>query len=411
MNQSSLPGNTTSASGRFIAERENDDALEYEAFAEDQDPLDIEAATWVVRLRNGLDAVGEAELRDWLDEDPSHQAAFDDMDGTFGRLRDMPQEEVQSLRSGLNAGAPASTIHMPQATQPDKGQVGPVPQPRPVAVPPRPASPGRRAWMLDIGRLFPQAAAAAVAFGAVGGGWLGWQHWRGLPTYENRYATARGQRLQAQLPDGSSVAFDTDTQAEVRLYRDRREVQLAQGQAMFSVQADSARPFHVFSGGLRITVVGTRFSVRHTHSGLDAGVTRVVVEEGRVRVQLHARNGEDSSAVLGRTMEVVELVANQSVATDVDGRLGLVSQVAPGSVAPWREGRINFDNTSLAQALAEFERYGVTGLAIRDPAVAAMRVGGSFQLQHFDKFVQSLPAQLPVRLQRRGAVTEVIATR
>ena len=35
----------------------------------------------------------------------------------------------------------------------------------------------------------------------------------------------------------------------------------------------------------------------------------------------------------------------------------------------------------LAQALAEFERYGDTGLVVRDPAIAALKVHGSFELQ------------------------------
>lgn len=414
MHQPSPPGNAPPASGSPAADQESADARDYDAFADDQDPLDIQAATWVARRRNGLDAAGEAELRDWLAEDPRHQAAYDDMDGTFGRLRDMPTEQAQALRDSIRPGeASQFTTQTSQAERPADRVERPAPQPPHQQTPPRPASPGRRAWMLDVGRLFPQAATVAVAFSLVGGGWLGWEHWRSQPTFENSYATARGQQVRVELPDGSTLVLDTATQAETRLYRDRREVRLLEGQALFSVQADAAQPFHVFAGGLRITVVGTRFSVRHTRNGLDEEQTRVVVEEGRVRVVRHASSDVGTPPGPREAIEepAVELVAGQSIVADADGRLGAMSQVPPGSAAPWRDGRVNFDNTPLAQALAEFERYGSTGLVIRDPVVATMRVGGSFELKRFNSFAQSLPQQLPVRLEPRGGFVEVVRTR
>ena len=395
MNQSPPNGSPGHPAPDHGSGRDDRDEREYEEFADGQDPLDIQAATWVARRRNGLNAAGEAELRAWLAADPSHQAAYDDMDDTFGRLRDMPADQVETLRAGLR---PSEASHPSTHT----------PEPR-QQTPPRPTSPGRRAWLLDIGRLFPQAATAAVAFSVVGSGWLGWEHWRSQPTFEKAYATTRGQQLRTDLPDGSVLTLDTATQAEVRLYRDRREVHLRDGQALFSVQADSAHPFHVFAGGLRVTVVGTRFSVRHTRSGLGEGETRVVVEEGRVRV---ARNTSmEAGELLGGGDDAVELTAGQSVAASSDGQLGRVTTVPPGSVAPWRDGRVNFDNTPLAQALAEFERYGATGLVISDPAVAAMRVGGSFELKRFNSFAQSLSQQLPVRLEQRGGSVEVVDLR
>jgi transmembrane sensor len=50
------------------------------------------------------------------------------------------------------------------------------------------------------------------------------------------------------------------------------------------VQADPDRPFDVLAGPLRITVLGTRFSVRYTADASVPGGVRVAVEEGRVKV-------------------------------------------------------------------------------------------------------------------------------
>jgi transmembrane sensor len=376
------------------------DEREFAAFASDQDPLDVEAATWVTRRRSGLDAQGEADLQAWLDADPRHPEALADMDATFGEVRQLPGDDVARLKTVLADRESVVQAIPPRAAQPRQ----------------RPAQTG--SWggvatgLLGLLRpLLPQASAAALALATLGTAWMGWDHWRQQPVFEQTYATQRGQQLTATLPDaqaqasaaGSSLHLDTATRTEVRLYRDRREVHLQDGQALFAVHADNDRPFHVYAGGLRITVVGTRFSVRHTRTGLGAGQTVIAVEEGRVRVA-RADRGE-----AGQEVTPVELSAGQTVAADVQGRIGHVATLAANAISPWRDGRLSFDRTPLSQAIAEFERYGRTDLVVRDPAVAALPVGGSYGLQHFARFVETLPQVLPVRLVRRGEVTEVVA--
>ena len=343
--------------------------------------LDLAAATWAARRRNGLDAEGQAALQAWLDADPRHAAALEDMAATVGQLRQLPGEEVAALRRGLPRAASARDSE-------------------------RQARPAPRGWRL--GALFAPAAVAVLVVAVAGGGWMGWTRWQALPTFEQAFATERGQQIVARLPDdparGTSVQLDTATRLEARLFRDRREVRLQDGQALFSVHADAARPFHVWAGPLHIVVVGTRFSVRHTSSGLDAGRTVVAVEEGDVRVSRAPGQapGQDDGAA------PVELVAGQMLVGEDDGRLGPVTRVAPAAVAAWRSGRISFDHTPLAQALAEFERYRSTGLVIRDPAVAKLPVGGSYSLQQFGRFAESLPMVLPVKLVPQGEVSEIV---
>jgi transmembrane sensor len=402
------------------------DEREYEAFAQAQDPLDLEAATWVARRRNGLDAAGEAELQAWLAADPRHAEAFADMDATFGDVKQLPDGDVAALKAGLPApmkARPGWRHPAPETAGPRRRTTGPA------TPPPRPAPPDRRPWRErwgGWGPLLPHAAAAAIAFALVGGGWMGWDHWRRMPTFEQTFATARGQQLTAILPDanaatrtsGSRLQLDTATRVAVRLYRDRREVRLSDGQAMFSVEPDAERPFHVWAGALRITVLGTRFSVRHTPSGLGAGQTIVSVEEGRVRVAKarvaggdEGEGARDSGVIAPDGVPSMELGAGQSVVADGTGHLGPVTTVPVANIAPWRDGRISFDQTPLAQAIAEFERYGRTGLVVHDPSVAALPVGGSYSLTHWQRFAETLPQVLPVRLVRRGEVTEVVARR
>lgn len=377
------------------------DVREFEDYARTQDPVQVQAALWATRRTEGLDAASEAEFQDWLRADPAHADAYEEMEKSFDPVRELPDDKVQSLKEGLrqdaSMGAPAQEL-----------PASPVHVAGPAVRPPRPASPGRRAWMVGMGRFFPQAATAMAAVALVGGGWMGWDHWRSQPTFAKNYATERGQRLDIQLPDGSTLQLDAATQAEVRLYRERREVRLAEGQALFVVHANPQQPFDVLAGAVRVTVVGTRFSVRHTRAGLDAGKTVVAVESGRVRVSRMGSSGRvEADYAAGR----VELTTGQGVTADETGRLQAVISVAPGSVAGWRNGRISFNDTPLAEALAELERYGDTGLVVRNPAVGALRLGGSFDVRQAGTFAQALPSLLPVRLERRNGVVEIIGLR
>jgi transmembrane sensor len=373
----------------------DDDEREFEAFARDQDPLDIEAATWVVRRHEGLDAQAEAELQAWLDADPRHAEALVEMDALRGDVQQIPDNDVAALKASLSEGQQSAA--MPPTPVPALA----LPDTRPTGRENRQRRAGTCGGLPWWPAWLPQALTACAAVAIVAGAWLAWQHWLQQPDFEQTYATARGELLRVTLPDaatqGSIMQMDTATRTTARLFRDHREVVLEDGQAMFIVHPDKQRPFHVLTGNMRITVVGTRFSVRHTQSGLDAGQTVVAVEQGHVRVAKEA--GEAP----------LDLTAGQMVVADASGHLGPVKNIAPSAVANWREERLSFDQTPLAEAIAEFERYVHTGLVVHDPAVAALPVGGSYSLKEFQRFAESLPKVLPVRLVRHGAVTEVVA--
>jgi transmembrane sensor len=331
--------------------QEQADLREHAAFAATQDPLALAAATWFSR-RGNLDAQQQAEFAAWLAADARHAQAYAQLKETHRAARRIPAHV-------------AARWTVPPAS------------PAPVSAP-------RRHWL----RALPYAAAAMLLLGVGAGGYQWWQQ----PTFSQSYATARGQRLAVSLPDGSKLQLDTATQLHVTVYRQRREVRLAHGEALFQVQAKQGQPFDVLSGPVTVTVVGTQFAVRNTLA--QDGQLRVAVQHGHVRVA-------------GARQDQVDLTAGEGVTADAGGRLSAVASLAPGSVAPWRDGRITFDNVPLGAALAEFERYGDTGLAVRDPAVARLRIGGSFSLTQLDRFAAALPQLLPVQLVHSGSANEI----
>jgi transmembrane sensor len=352
------------------------EARALQAFLGDQDPVDVQAAHWHTRQEQGLSNGEQAQLAQWLQASTRHAEAFGRIDMGVARLRALPADEVAQWRASQAVAQPstAATSHKP-STQP------------------RPARP--RPWLQALLPGPRGLALCAVLLMALG---LGWQQWL-QPVYSAHYVVERGQRQSLQLPDGSSLALDADTDVQVRLYRHRREVQLVHGQAMFSVAPDASKPFEVQAGPARVTVVGTRFSVRYRQDGIDAGQVRVDVQEGRVCV---AAAQSPATALL--------LTAGQTTQVAADGQLAPVGSVAPDSVGLWRKGLLRFDNTPLTQALQELERYGPTGLVVHDPAVAALPIGGSYATARPAEFANMLTLVLPVRLvPGAGGRAEIVA--
>ncbi|TSD60012.1 DUF4880 domain-containing protein [Variovorax sp. KBS0712] len=320
-----------------------------------QDVLD-----WFVRRQRAhWSASDERAFQAWLGADARHGEAFREWESRWRAFDAIAPETVAGWRSGFEGHAPAA--------------------------------PTRRGFLKP-------AVVLGVSGMAVGAGYLGWRHVQAQPVFEQAFATRRGQQLEAPLPDGSRLRLDTATCLEVRLFRDRREVTLIDGQAVFAVQSDAKRPFDVLAGPLRVRVVGTRFAVRHTPGMPGADGTRVSVEEGKVRV---LRRAPDA------TSEVF-LVAGRQVESDAQGRFSAVSAVPRDGIAPWREHRLSFVDTPLARALAELERYGSTGLVVNDPAVAALRLSGTFDPRDARTLRRALASALPVRLKETGTVAEIL---
>ena len=349
-------------------------------------PLPEQALRWWVRSQHGLSAQEQHALDQWQAQSPAHQQAYAAWQADWQALDQLSVPAVQHLRNQLARDLAAEAVRPPQAQT--------------AASLPGHGSHHRSAWAgLRAGwQALPQwlgaastrwaqgAVAAALVLGTAFGVMevVGWSPWQSPPQFAQAFAASQGQQTQVQLPDGSLLRLDTGTQLDVALYAQRREVRLAQGQAMFKVQGDAARPFDVLAGPVRITVVGTRFAVRYTPGMAGYDGVRVAVEEGRVQV---ATPG--AAPVL--------LTAGQQVVTDAAGTLGPVVAVPPSGIAPWRAHRVSFDDTPLAQALAELGRYGPAGITLQDPQLGALRLTGTFDPRHLDNFVRALPRVLPVR--------------
>jgi len=208
---------------------------------------------------------------------------------------------------------------------------------------------------------------------------LGWQ--QGV-----RHATAIGENRTIALADGSRLTLNTATRLRTAPGA-ARKVWLDSGEAWFDIAHDPAHPFVVEAGNSRVTVLGTRFTVRR-----DGPSTTVLVEQGRVRVTGSGERGE--SVELTRHQEATASAGRIVLAEHTDAQLE--QRLA------WREGRIVFDGATLAEAVAEFNRYNERKLVVNDAQAAALRIGGSFAPTNVDGFVRLLEQGFGLQA-RRGS--------
>lgn len=364
-----------------------------------------DALDWFVRRRNeGFGVEQERAFQSWLQADPRHLDAFAHWQAEWQAFDDIPADVRATLQRSLAYEAAmqaASAAGAPQSaavTNKDAGQTG--------AQTTATAEAESRAWRRVLVSAFAVTAVVAITAGA---GMMAWNNWQAQPVFAQSFTSPRGGQVEVPLPDGSRLRLDTATRVAVTFYRNRREVALLGGQAVFAVQADGARPFRVRAGPLHVTVVGTRFSVRYTPDVVGGDGVHVAVEEGKVRVERAGMSEDDRPHDIDQP--AVFLAPGQQVEADAAGVLSAVAPVPSVGIAPWRENRVNFDDTRLDRVLAELARYRETQLVVRDPAVAALRITGVFDPRDLVTFKRVLPVSLPVQLRDVNGVTEVISAR
>ena len=173
-------------------------------------------------------------------------------------------------------------------------------------------------------------------------------------------------------------------------------MRLVRGQALFQVAHNKRTPFQVYAGDRRITAVGTTFDVR-----LDEEKVKVTLVEGVVRVARVTRVPGPAPPAQQVTMSAGELLeAGPTAAMSV-------RPADVGAQTSWQSGLLVFKSVTLAEAVAEVNRYTDRPMAIADPSIAGYRVTGVFRTADPGRFAAAVTEVLPVEIQseRDGSLT------
>ncbi len=149
---------------------------------------------------------------------------------------------------------------------------------------------------------------------------------------------------------------------------------LERGEAYFDVVHDPKRPFVVIAGDRQIVDIGTKFSVRR-----EGDQVKVLVSEGQVRVDVPSEKRQ-SASVLVKANDAVIAKAGETLVMKK-------AQRAVNEDLAWRSGLLVFDQQTLADAAAQFNRYSVKQIIVKGEA-RNLRIGGSFRINNVSAFSQ-----------------------
>lgn len=231
-----------------------------------------------------------------------------------------------------------------------------------------------------------------------------------LPDYlgVERYRTGIGGRQTVLLADGSEMVLNTDSQASVSINGWRREIRLDRGEAYFRIAHQAERPFDVITGQLRIRDIGTGFNVI-----ADPGATQVTVAEGEVEVHPDSRLTDNgainhwlasgrfwlASALARPEPAGKRLKAGERIEYRGEQAAATPHSADVGKVLAWRDGRAVFELATLAEVLAQVQRYHPVVFEFETEAVKAIRVTASFDTGNLAVILNTLQATFPINIQ------------
>jgi transmembrane sensor len=336
-----------------------------------------QAAAWLIRLEGQTTPQMWDDFQAWLETDRRHEAAFIRLRTAwthcdrFKLLRPADGRVDRDLLAELPTQGSTHGAALPDLVESEDADPAAEAQHRI----------DRRRWLMFVGA----TAAATAGVGMLG--WLSAEHRRW--TY---FETEVGGNRRAVLADRSLVLLNTDSRLRVRLANARRDSELIRGEAFFTVAYEKLRPFYVKAARTLVCAMGTAFSVR-IH---DDRSVEVLVAEGRVALGTTEPGSGSGEPVLADLAP--QAATDQSVSASPNSLV--IKQEAPGYVArklAWTMGNISFDGETLTEAVREFNRYNRRHLAIADPAIAQMKVGGSFEATDPESFAATLEKHFGVR--------------
>lgn len=329
-----------------------------------------QAADWVVRLDDEATDQCRAELVDWLRTSPKHLDEFLLAQASYRAFHELGPQHGFQLG---DLGATDIATVVPLVVTNDGLQ--------------RSKSGSR-----SVATRWQGWAAAAVLAGLSVG--LGLWVWN-TQDPQDVFVTAVGEQRTVRLSDGSLLSLNTHSRAQVSFSKESRSINLLEGEVLFDVVPDPARPFRVMAGVTAIDVLGTQFNVRRWGEE-----TRVSVVDGKVRVR--AVPEESSASALEREEPPVLLAAGDEARVKQGESVQPLKADLEQTLA-WRERRLVFRGTALAEVISEFNRYNRRQLRLEDERLAQRRISGVFHVDDPSTILKFLQKESALQIDENAA--------
>ncbi len=328
-----------------------------------------EASVWVARLHGpGRDRRMELDCLAWQARSAAHRLAFERCTEVWQMVPNLPSAQAYAaLAKARRKGEPPAQAHR---------------QPH-------------RAWALGGLALAGLATAALL--------WL--QPWQAGQTYATDFAEQR----HVLLADGSRLWLNTETRLRVRLTPQARTVAVQAGEAVFEVAPDTQRPFVVRVAASEVVALGTVFSVRLTAGQPAQQALAVAVLQGQVAVRPTPQADEGLAPAAAMVMQPGERVRLQAGPSPAAAATAQVDRPPMEQLVAWRRNEAVFEDVSLAEAVAEMNRYSRTRIVLSAEAAAShKRISGQFRTGDNAAFAQAVAALHGLAVQQAPGRLELV---
>ena len=205
------------------------------------------------------------------------------------------------------------------------------------------------------------------------------------------FSTPIGGHKIVTLLDGSQIELNTNTVIEIGVGEKQRTVKLVQGEAFFQVHHDPQHIFTVTAAGHRVTDLGTKFVIRAHDRNL-----QVTLLEGSASLEPDgAGRGEPLILKPGD----VAVATGRSVTLERKAPARLIEDIA------WRKGLLIFDNTSLADAAQEFNRYNAEKIVIANLGGKQFKLNGAIRINDREEFARLARNLFGLKVEERNNQT------
>ncbi|MEL7577852.1 FecR domain-containing protein [Pseudoalteromonas sp. D15MCD-2] len=295
--------------------------------------LQEQANKWLEQQKCGFTTEQEEQFQYWLSLNPDHKTIFEESKQIDGLLAQFSEQEIENLST-------SKVFRFSQAN----------------------------VWM---------ATAACLAIFMISLISFTLLPHTESSDYSAQYSSAVGEQLEVNLPEGSKLYLDAQTNLNINFNEHIRSNTLVKGRALFDVTTNPKRPFIVNTDTTKITVLGTRFTVDKKPLN-----TRIRVSHGRVKVQSN--------------QHTVELIQGQQAYVNEQGIS--VENINPTLIDAWQHGRLIFDNTPLNEVFVEFNRYHDREFKFASNELSQLPLSGTFNASELDNFLKLLPHVVPVEV-------------
>lgn len=306
-------------------------------------PAEHQAVMWEVRLREGdIGASVLDEFDDWRSAQAAHEAAWNAL-----------QQRLSRLGSGhhRDAAAAARALRAPSADR-------------------------RRALRTAFG---------VVVMGCGSWGLHAGIHRLGL---DADWRSAVGERGEAELADGTPMAFDADSRIYLGGSAASPHLTLQQGQLLLKATAQRSGVLSVATAHGAVATGGAVFNVGRLHQ-------RSVVAVSEGSALLRPRQGAAVLVEAGETYYFDDLGAR-------------LAELPFAAVSAWTRGVCVADRMPLAELLEILGRYRKGVLRVSGKA-AELQISGVFRLEDIERALLQVVDILPVRMQRYGRYLTVLS--